>query len=471
MSVRMPLPSWLDLKESTKPDSFAPKAPAFVHLELTRHCNLQCFYCTIRDNESPSPSSYSFEHFTKMIDRIAEAEVFEVSFFGGEPFLNPYIYELGKYAVHAGLVTNFLSNGTLIRRSEVEKIPDIFHSGTIALNGLEIDHDKAVGKHGAFKQSTRVISELLEVGFPVALDTLVSASNFTNLEDFLEWISENLSGVASIFLNVFAPYEGRNTNEVLSQAQMNNVYEIIDKFNHRAQLRDKISFGTSFPFCLVPKQYEYLRKSCSAGWLFGSVGVSGDVRICSWSAEILGNIFQYSLNEIWQNSKSRSYRSLGWVNGDTCADCDELASCLGGCRVTQRIPSYSVAKNWQKYLKPVKTERIEVESRPNSENNQGPFRVLRLSDGVRVRKERNGGLVYLTKVNQVFWLNNSSLVVLDLIDHGLNKVEIVQVLQQRYGLGEDIQKGLERSLSIFSKIGIIESSETNLSRPGSNHLN
>ena len=247
------------------------KAPASVQLELTRHCNLNCFYCTIRNNDSVPPSQFSLRQFTSIIDKLAGAEVFEVAFFGGEPFLYPHIYELGRYSSGKGLTTNLLSNGTLIRTENIGRIAEVFHSGTLALNGLEASHDRFVGRPGAFKQTSRALKEFPAIGFPIGIDTLVSASNVSQLESFLQRISEDLPNVSSIFLDLYVVRNGAEfQSEKLEQSQLGYVYETINKYNATKELQDKVSFGTAFPYCLLPEKYANLRRNCSAGWTFGS---------------------------------------------------------------------------------------------------------------------------------------------------------------------------------------------------------
>ena len=109
-------------------------APANVILELTRHCNLKCFYCKkSRNNNSPKPSFFEVKHFKKIIDCLFEARVFQLTFSGGEPFLYPGIFELGHYARENDLTVSFLSNGTLIEEKHIGEITRVFNGGcTIA---------------------------------------------------------------------------------------------------------------------------------------------------------------------------------------------------------------------------------------------------------------------------------------------------------------------------------------------------
>lgn len=438
-----------------------PQVPAFVHLELTRHCNLNCFYCSIRDNTSTAPSEYSLQHFTGIIDKLVDSEVFQVSFFGGEPFLNPHILELGAYSRDRGLVTNFLSNGTLIRPSDLGKIASIFRSGTIALNGLEESHDRMVGRPGAFRNTTKIISDLSGMNFPTGIDTVVCASNVAELQSFLSWIAEKLPKIAAVFLNLYVPYKGTFREEQLSQSQLAQVCQIIDECNRTNELRNKIGFGGPLPYCQLPTGYEHLRKNCSAGWTFGNVDWLGNVRTCAWSGQILGNIFDDSLENIWQKSKGIEYfRSLNWVNNDACKSCGFLSSCLGGCKVTSTELSYSVASNWKEHMKPFRNQDDVIESKAKTTLAQEAEVAYVVRPGLRTRKEKNGGLLYLAHQNKCFWANNTTLVVLELLKQGLRKEQIVDALVIKYHTSaENLTSGLERILLVLEQLGVVESAD------------
>src|SRR5579859_2377546 len=169
------------------------KAPVYVHMDLTKRCNFRCFYCSIRDNNSAPVSTFPVSHFQQILARLAEADVFDVSFFGGEPFLYPHIYDLAAYARDAGLTIGFLTNGSLIRKDDVKRVVRSFDAGAVALNGVGEVHDKMVGVPGAFTKADRLIKSLVDEGFEVAIDTVVSKSTLDHFDELLTYIGQNLA--------------------------------------------------------------------------------------------------------------------------------------------------------------------------------------------------------------------------------------------------------------------------------------
>jgi len=386
---------------------------------------------------------------------LVKAEVFEVSFFGGEPFLYRGICDLGCYSSDSGLVTNFFSNGTAIRLDDIDRILSIFRSGTIALNGLEECHDRFVRKKGAFRQTSMIIKQLVESGFPLALDVLVSASNLSQLESFLIWVRDNIPRISSVFINAYIPYAQEVEAEQLSQTQLHSIFNIVQKYKNSNEFKNKISFGTSIPYCIVPERYRELRKNCSAGWLFGSIDSNGSVRICSWSSEILGNILVNPLPEIWQNSVGiRRYRSNAWIDNDSCLGCDFLTSCLGGCKVTKKNPPYSVASNWKSEIHSLKMEETPEKRQPFV---PGQMREkYTVNPALRLRKEHKGGLAYLKSYNRSFWVNDTALDVLRTLSGDPLIEHLLETLSSQYAADrEGIRESLRRILFIFERMGLL----------------
>jgi len=335
------------------------EAPVYVNMDLTKHCNFRCFYCSIKDNSTIPISQLPPSHFMSILDRIAEAEVEDVSFFGGEPFLYPHIYELAYYAKKLGMTIGVITNGSLIKADDVKRVVAAFDAGTIALNGLNEVHDKMVGVTGAFDHAIQLIQSLIREGFEVAIDTVVSKSNLQNFDDFLTWIGQNLKGVEMVYINTFLAHDEINPSEVFDLEEFHQALSIIDK-HVRGELHGKLMLGESAPWCLFPKEFAYLANSCSPGWRFAGIDAYGNVRMCSWSSVIVGNLLQTPLRTIWQSSEElRHYRSFSWSDR-LCTSCAARTYCLGGCHVTASDPPYSLAKQWKKYVKPLSIDELRI---------------------------------------------------------------------------------------------------------------
>lgn len=94
----------------------------FVTGVITQKCSLRCKDCGQRIPYYKSPVHYSVESIVNDIQQYAKAfdVVPEISLHGGEPFLHPYITEIGKEVSRISNIVfvSFITNGTILPSDE-----------------------------------------------------------------------------------------------------------------------------------------------------------------------------------------------------------------------------------------------------------------------------------------------------------------------------------------------------------------
>lgn len=98
--------------------SFFRPVPLWVHLVVTRRCNLTCSYCFIKDQTKDLKT----EEMKTIIDRLHYLGVRWVAFFGGEPTLRKDLAELVSYAHGKGMVTHLSTNGILLAKDYIDRL-------------------------------------------------------------------------------------------------------------------------------------------------------------------------------------------------------------------------------------------------------------------------------------------------------------------------------------------------------------
>lgn len=413
------------------------KAPVYVHLELTRHCNLKCFYCSIRDNNSVSVTSFPIDHFKRIIDRLVESEVFDVSFFGGEPFLSPYVYQLAEYAKERGMVVGVITNGSLVREEDVGKILKLFNAAGFALNGIGQIHDDIVGVKGAFDKTVNIIKRLSQQKFSIAVDSLICKSNMKHLDSFLSWVASNLK-ITLVNINLFYSYDGLKPEETFTLEELREILDVLDHHS-KTDLKGKINLGTPIPYCLIPQDKNSFRVSCSAGWMYAGIDVFGNVRMCPWGSKILGNLLETPLSEIWNKSKElKYYRSLSWMD-PLCNECSMKTECGGGCKVTSSTPTYSVPKQWRPYINPSTVHLDAQKSDFNIADIATEINLVKFSPNpnVRIRKEEDGSSVYIP-LQGAYWLNDTAIEIYYLICKEQSIELATKAFAQKYNIDDGI---------------------------------
>ena len=135
-----------------------------VILEVAYSCNSKCKFCynpwgVSKENGKEQRNSDSDinkylkaeilpkNDFFHIIDKLKKWGVDSLGFSGGEPLLNPDIFEIAAYAKEQGFKNSLLTNGMLVKKFAKE-IADNFDVVQISLHGTQQTHDNLTGING-----------------------------------------------------------------------------------------------------------------------------------------------------------------------------------------------------------------------------------------------------------------------------------------------------------------------------------
>ncbi|MBU7024023.1 MAG: radical SAM protein, partial [Theionarchaea archaeon] len=140
-------------------------APNGVIWDVTNRCNLNCRHCYV-EAEPAKVEEPTTQQAMAIIDQLAKAKVFRVSFSGGEPLLRNDIFDLIRYAAQFFPV-ELATNGMLVHEDTAKALKS---SGIamvqLSLDGLEAAHDYLRRKKGAFQKVLETTGLLRDVGIP-----------------------------------------------------------------------------------------------------------------------------------------------------------------------------------------------------------------------------------------------------------------------------------------------------------------
>jgi len=103
----------------------APGGPKTLYFEATNACNLDCMICpTGLGTTGRAKARLHLDEFKQIVDQ-AGSSLLHVVFAGyGEPFLNPDVYDMLKYARSKKIFTEVYSNLLLLKDEGLERIVD-----------------------------------------------------------------------------------------------------------------------------------------------------------------------------------------------------------------------------------------------------------------------------------------------------------------------------------------------------------
>ncbi|MDO8266064.1 MAG: radical SAM protein [Candidatus Saccharibacteria bacterium] len=310
------------------------RSPLSVNYAVTDVCNLFCEFCLA--SACPLLNHPPLKKVFRILDELSRAEVFEIRLFGGEFFSYPYWEEVIRYAYEKGFFLSFVSNGTLIDDYKVKVMKECgVKGGAISIHGPKAIHDKITQHDDAYELAIAGLKACLDGGLEVCvLSTIIQDNKNSVLEMLADLNSKGLirAGVsyATSRLNPF----GRGTYDWDSKKLVLKDYFAL--FETLSQVEKtygiSASLGDAFPECLVPKKYRKFIQGCWQGTGFGSIGSNGEVKGCTVSDTVFGNLLETPLETIWQGPKLKEFRSLGWLP-NSCQKCKTF--CGGGCSASR----------------------------------------------------------------------------------------------------------------------------------------
>lgn len=350
---------------SDVPYDFAyTRLPVLAELALTYRCNNACRFCYAgcgspagcgsqggpQGGASPGSRAAAArrpelptEKLKAIIDLFArDARLPFFSFTGGEPLLRTDLEELVAHAASRRLVTNLVTNGTLIDRSRAESLAAAgLGSAQVSIEGPEAAlHDDLVGRPGAFEEALAGIAALRAAGIPTQTNTTLSRPNLAAAAELPAFLAS--IGIGRFAMNLFIPtVSGDNSDRLFVPYE--EIGAVVDSVR-RAAKRENMTFYwySPTPFCLYnPIARGLGNKSCAAADGLLSVAPDGDVLPCSSWDESLGNLLAQDFRNIWFSSAAAYYKEKRFAP-ESCRSCSSFTACQGACplyfRYTRSVP-------------------------------------------------------------------------------------------------------------------------------------
>jgi radical SAM protein with 4Fe4S-binding SPASM domain len=296
-------------------------------MELTEACNLRCRFCY----NSLEPRYIEEGKAIALLDALAAQGVMEVVLTGGEPTLHPAFVTIAERAgakfAHAMLQTN----GTLLTERTLSALVSSGFVGlNVSLHGPPDVHDQLTTVAGSYEAAAASIDLALDSGVVVWVNTVLTKQNAATLHSHLRALRTR--GVRSFtFTRCTETGSGRDTGLALTGDEVVAAVRCIDEFAGENP-GCSVLMANAVPRCALPSELWDYCESCSYGTSRFYVNVRGELMVCGMSRVVLGNLFSQSLQEMKRGSRAFEQICTGTALPQSCANCEEVASCRGGCR-------------------------------------------------------------------------------------------------------------------------------------------
>ena len=298
--------------------------PLHFQLEPATGCNLRCRMCQVPDYPPEMRKNMSLDQFRRVFDQIRPMKVALSG--AGEPFLNPDLLDIIRYAAHNGASVLTTTNFTLVSK----KLADIVASGLslikISLDAATPDtYEKIRGRdfHARIVRDIRELQRIkkknrsntpyVRIQFVLQADSIPEIGQVVDLAHDLE--------ADSIY---FQPLETLLVAD--RKEELTHGITFDDLQSRLASARDRAAeLGLNTNAGLLVKGLDsYFRKYekgvpkdppqriCLLPWFSLYITVDGNVRPCCSFGEgetlVLGNIFEQDFSDIWNGEKYRKLR-------------------------------------------------------------------------------------------------------------------------------------------------------------------
>ncbi|MEO8181622.1 MAG: radical SAM protein [Deltaproteobacteria bacterium] len=375
-------------------------APFSVSWFITKRCNLTCTHCfNYEPRELPrrAANELDLEQCKAVVEDLADAGVFTISFGGGEVLSLSWFPELVAHCVAHDITTNASSNGALLTLKLAARLKEAgLHSLQFSIDGgTQATHDAVRGAR-SFAGVQRAIAHCRQVGLRPTLAFTLMKTNQHEMSEVLQLCQR--FAIETLKLQLYIP-SGRADKEALSHAERLRAFQICRDFEP-AHPHLKIQYpcytghwGRDAAELWDPGKHPS-DLSCGAGTRRAVIFEDGSVGGCEFMREDrVGDLRFDRIESIWNGGHSAidQWRRLDLVTGK-CGSCGYKAACGYGCRAY----AYHVAGDFYgadtscvstppegvvhpNELKTAQQKRLELESSPKRKLSRVHLQVLERS--------------------------------------------------------------------------------------------
>jgi radical SAM protein with 4Fe4S-binding SPASM domain len=293
--------------------------PLAIHMDVTYRCNERCVHCYLDHDDHGEMTTAEIKD---VLDQLAEAGVFFITFSGGEVFLRRDFFEILEYARRLMFNVKIKTNAVMIHEEEARRIREL-NVDTIQISvyshRAEV-HDAITKLPHSFERTVKAIRYLKEQGLRVTIANVLMTANASDYAGVQELAAE--LGVLYTLDPTITPMMDGDTS-VLSLRIPGE--DLPDLFHNSALVSNQEEF------CAPPKppsDEDLEGYSCSAGHSFCYISPYGDVFPCVQFPLPTGNIRQQKFLDIWNYSpQMNEVRSIQAKDLTVCSSCSHVGSC------------------------------------------------------------------------------------------------------------------------------------------------
>lgn len=310
----------------------------YVALHITNECSSKCPMCYYTRNGQIKCEG-NIEVLKKIGTELKRVGVEEVCLVGGDPAEHSKIQDLVEHYHNLDLDVSILSNTHNYKNSTIEKITPYVSSleGTFHAPTAE-EHNQFNATPNSYQTMVNNLKRYEQIKMPnqkIGAVLNIMNNNYNRLYEIIERLLDQGITLNYVLIQRIGLY-GKATGEekyIIIKEMLATAFEQIKRINEN--LRIESSMVDAYPLCLIPEEYHQYLEKCDWGFGTASMDMNGNISRCAVAEHngenLLGNILDTPLEEIWENSPTLAkFRNKEYLRSE-CKDCKKLSICGGGC--------------------------------------------------------------------------------------------------------------------------------------------
>lgn len=320
------------------PDPQLISAPETVHWAVTYKCELECPDCYVRRHRDNFTTELDTKEALTIIDKIADAGVFQLAIGGGEPLLREDIISIVARAYERKLVVH-------VTTGRYQHKPDALRELAKYIKSLQIGikQEELLGQPKNEKEKlSQLIAMTSELGLDIGANLMLSNSTLCAFEHIIDLLAA--VGFKRLTLLRYKP-PGDIQRWLKEKPDEYTLLEFERKFFKTVDTYPDIQFRVDCGLAFLERKLSpqiaeaHGIRGCTAANRILSIAPNGSIFACSQlvgQGLSAGNLLGDDLKNIWMNSevlrRYRSFRTKKSFKKSYCGQCAAKTHC-GGCRV------------------------------------------------------------------------------------------------------------------------------------------
>lgn len=293
--------------------------PLAVHLDVTYRCNERCVHCYLDHDDHGEMTTAEIKG---VLEQLAEAGVFFLTFSGGEVFLRRDFFDLLEHARRLSFNVKVKTNAVMIDEDDAKRLRALnIDTVQISLYSHRAEvHDAITKLPHSFERTLKAIEFLRDQGLRVTIANVLMTANLGDQYGTQKLAAE--LGVHYTLDPTITPMMDGDMGVLALRIPGEKLGEVF---------RNPALVGNQEEFCAPPpppSEEDLEGYSCSAGHSFCYISPYGDVFPCVQFPLPTGNVRQQKFLDIWNYSpQMNEVRSIQARDLTTCSSCSHVASC------------------------------------------------------------------------------------------------------------------------------------------------